>query len=144
MLILSYCVRPNSGRIEPGQEIDVQGIGFHAQFEFINPTVLLQAMKVDIPMDLKCKDKFLIQTTTIPDSSSDVGLTDLVVIPSNNGILTILQWAQIEKDVSEGLVSRDIIQQKKIRCVWGPPLDSTNDATEDQVRHFHPAITDMF
>ncbi|CAI4215341.1 unnamed protein product [Parascedosporium putredinis] len=41
-----YCVRPNSGRIEP---------------------VLLQAMKAD-PLDAKCRDKFLVQSVAItPD-----------------------------------------------------------------------------
>merc|ERR1712225_185821 len=35
-----YCVRPNSGRIEPGKEVEV--------------TVLLQAMKQDPPLDIKC------------------------------------------------------------------------------------------
>ena len=40
--------------------------------------VLLQAMKVDVPLDVKCKDKFLLQTTQIPDSSNDASLSDLV------------------------------------------------------------------
>jgi len=92
----SYCVRPNSGRIEPGQEIEVQ--------------VLLQAMKVDVPADMKCKDKFLLQSTTINDAPADANLADL--------------WAQIEKEVADGNLSKDSIQQRKIRCVWGPPVDS--------------------
>lgn len=41
--------------------------------------VLLQAMKVDVPLDVKCKDKFLLQTTQIPDSSNDASLSDLVL-----------------------------------------------------------------
>ncbi|KKP01690.1 hypothetical protein THAR02_06196 [Trichoderma harzianum] len=49
-----YCVRPNAGRIEPGQDFDV--------------TVLLQAMKADPPLDAKCRDKFLVQSAPItPD-----------------------------------------------------------------------------
>ncbi|KAI9163009.1 major sperm protein [Paramyrothecium foliicola] len=49
-----YCVRPNAGRIEPGQEFDV--------------TVLLQAMKAEPPADAKCRDKFLVQSVSItPD-----------------------------------------------------------------------------
>jgi hypothetical protein len=99
----SYCVRPNSGRIEPGQEVEVQ--------------VLLQAMKVDIPPDMKCKDKFLLQSTKINDESTEASLSDL--------------WAQIEKDVMEGKIAKDLIQQKKIKCVWGPPLD-TNGASENK------------
>ncbi|KAL1977946.1 hypothetical protein VTN31DRAFT_805 [Thermomyces dupontii] len=46
-----YCVRPNSGRIEPGKSVEVQ--------------VLLQAMKEDPPLDAKCKDKFLVQSVAI-------------------------------------------------------------------------------
>jgi len=46
-----YCVRPNSGRIEPGQDVEV--------------SVLLQAMKQDPPMDAKCRDKFLVQSVPI-------------------------------------------------------------------------------
>ncbi|KOS23269.1 Uncharacterized protein ESCO_003459 [Escovopsis weberi] len=49
-----YCVRPNAGRIEPGQDFDV--------------SVLLQAMKADPPADAKCRDKFLVQSARItPD-----------------------------------------------------------------------------
>nr|POE82355.1 vesicle-associated membrane protein-associated protein c16g5.05c [Quercus suber] len=47
-----YCVRPNSGRIEPGQDVEVQ--------------VLLQAMKEDPPLDTRCKDKFLVQSVAVP------------------------------------------------------------------------------
>jgi len=32
----------------------------------------------------------------------------------------------------EGKMAKDLIQQKKIKCVWGPPLD-TNGATESRV-----------
>ncbi|CAN8105635.1 unnamed protein product [Discula destructiva] len=46
-----YCVRPNSGRIEPGHEVEV--------------SVLLQAMKQDPPADTKCRDKFLVQSVLI-------------------------------------------------------------------------------
>ncbi|KAL7933221.1 PapD-like protein [Trichoderma chlorosporum] len=46
-----YCVRPNAGRIEPGQDFDV--------------TVLLQAMKADPTPDAKCRDKFLVQSAPI-------------------------------------------------------------------------------
>jgi len=49
-----YCVRPNSGRIEPGKEVEV--------------TVLLQAMKTEPAPDAKCRDKFLVQSVAVtPD-----------------------------------------------------------------------------
>ncbi|KAI9710210.1 MAG: hypothetical protein M1812_007482 [Candelaria pacifica] len=46
-----YCVRPNSGRIEPGKDVEVQ--------------VLLQAMKEDPPLEFRCRDKFLVQSVTV-------------------------------------------------------------------------------
>ncbi|MCJ1260909.1 phosphatidylinositol-binding protein scs2 [Lobaria immixta] len=46
-----YCVRPNSGRIEAGSEVEVQ--------------VLLQAMREDPPPDARCRDKFLVQSVAI-------------------------------------------------------------------------------
>ncbi|CAA9964326.1 hypothetical protein PTNB73_09499 [Pyrenophora teres f. teres] len=46
-----YCVRPNSGRIEPGKHVEVQ--------------ILLQAMKEDPPPDAKCRDKFLVQSVLV-------------------------------------------------------------------------------
>ncbi|KAG9230579.1 putative vesicle-associated membrane protein-associated protein C16G5.05c [Amylocarpus encephaloides] len=46
-----YCVRPNSGRVEPGNEVEV--------------TVLLQAMKQEPPLEAKCRDKFLVQSVAI-------------------------------------------------------------------------------
>jgi len=46
-----YCVRPNSGRIEPGKEVEV--------------TVLLQAMKQEPSLDTKCRDKFLVQSVAV-------------------------------------------------------------------------------
>ncbi|APA12333.1 hypothetical protein SS1G_10640 [Sclerotinia sclerotiorum 1980 UF-70] len=59
-----YCVRPNSGKLEPGRSIDV--------------TVLLQAMKEEPPLDAKCRDKFLVQSVEItPDK-------EFVDSPSNH------------------------------------------------------------
>ncbi|EAA31444.2 hypothetical protein GE21DRAFT_8371 [Neurospora crassa] len=46
-----YCVRPNSGRIEPGHDVEV--------------SVLLQAMKQEPPSDARCRDKFLVQSVAI-------------------------------------------------------------------------------
>ncbi|KAJ5339212.1 hypothetical protein N7452_005940 [Penicillium brevicompactum] len=46
-----YCVRPNSGQIEPGQSVEVQ--------------VLLQAMKEEPAPGAKCKDKFLVQAVPV-------------------------------------------------------------------------------
>ena len=78
-----YCVRPNSGRIEVGQEIDVQGttvvvytlLGNTADAQI----VLLQAMKEDPPMDARCRDKFLVQTVAI---SSDQDASNITAVAS--------------------------------------------------------------
>ncbi|KAH9065273.1 VAMP-associated protein [Lactarius vividus] len=58
-----YCVRPNSGKVEPGQTVEVQ--------------VMLQAMKEEPPLNAKCKDKFLIQTMMIPSEKAALPLHDL-------------------------------------------------------------------
>ncbi|KAI0076332.1 VAMP-associated protein [Panus rudis PR-1116 ss-1] len=58
-----YCVRPNSGRVEPGETLEVQ--------------VMLQAMKEEPPLNIKCKDKFLIQSTKITPEKEHLSLTDL-------------------------------------------------------------------
>ncbi|KAA8536936.1 hypothetical protein F0562_029414 [Nyssa sinensis] len=57
-----YCVRPNTGIIEPKSTCDF--------------TVTMQAQRV-APPDMLCKDKFLIQSTIVP-----VGTTDKDVTPS--------------------------------------------------------------
>uniref|UniRef100_A0A1D1Z3G6 Vesicle-associated membrane protein-associated protein C16G5.05c n=1 Tax=Anthurium amnicola TaxID=1678845 RepID=A0A1D1Z3G6_9ARAE len=58
-----YCVRPNSGRIEANQSVDVQ--------------VILQPMKEDPAPDFKCKDKFLVQSVAITAERETLTLTDL-------------------------------------------------------------------
>ncbi|KAL2042204.1 hypothetical protein N7G274_004692 [Stereocaulon virgatum] len=75
-----YCVRPNSGRIEVGSEVEVQ--------------VLLQAMKEDPPPDARCRDKFLVQSVAItPDR--DLG-----------GITAI--WQNVEKVAKGAIEERKI------------------------------------
>ncbi|KAL1903219.1 phosphatidylinositol-binding protein scs2 [Sporothrix stenoceras] len=69
-----YCVRPNSGRIEPDREVEV--------------TVLLQAMKQDPPADYKCRDKFLVQAVPITGDKEFISVQDI--------------WDRVEKaDVQE-------------------------------------------
>lgn len=61
-----YCVRPNSGRIDPGQTVEVQ--------------ILLQAMKEDPPPDAKCRDKFLVQSVLV---TADKEFTNVGALWSN-------------------------------------------------------------
>ncbi|OOF97785.1 hypothetical protein ASPCADRAFT_504856 [Aspergillus carbonarius ITEM 5010] len=58
-----YCVRPNSGRIDPGKNVDVQ--------------VLLQAMKEEPASDAKCKDKFLVQTVAVTRDMEFANVTSI-------------------------------------------------------------------
>lgn len=58
-----YCVRPNSGRIEPGHDVEV--------------SVLLQAMKQEPPADARCRDKFLVQSVTITGDKEFTNVTQI-------------------------------------------------------------------
>ncbi|KAH7407929.1 PapD-like protein [Cadophora sp. MPI-SDFR-AT-0126] len=82
-----YCVRPNSGRIEPGKEVEV--------------TVLLQAMKQDPPLDIKCRDKFLVQSVAV---TADKEFTNI------NSI-----WQHVDE------AEKSSVQEKKIRVVYLAP-----------------------
>ncbi|KAL8874342.1 MAG: hypothetical protein Q9174_000293 [Haloplaca sp. 1 TL-2023] len=75
-----YCVRPNSGKIDAGQDVEVQ--------------VLLQAMRDDPPPDARCRDKFLVQTVAISQDSdaSNIQAT----------------WQQIEKANKSSIQERKI------------------------------------
>lgn len=52
-----YCVRPNSGKIKPGKNVEV--------------IVTLQAMAEDPPVETKCRDKFLVQSVAIAAQGED-------------------------------------------------------------------------
>ncbi|KAL8633036.1 hypothetical protein Q9189_001290 [Teloschistes chrysophthalmus] len=75
-----YCVRPNSGKIDAGQDVEVQ--------------VLLQAMKEDPPPDARCRDKFLVQTVAL---SRDSDTTNIPAI-----------WQNIEKANKSSIQERKI------------------------------------
>ncbi|KAF9172559.1 phosphatidylinositol-binding protein scs2 [Mortierella sp. AD011] len=75
-----YCVRPNSGRVEPGQQLEVQ--------------VQMQAMKEDPPIDFKCKDKFLVQSVAITAEREQLAPADL--------------WPTIERDAKDQIREKKI------------------------------------
>jgi hypothetical protein len=79
-MMCRYCVRPNSGRIEPGQSVEVQ--------------VLLQAMKEDPPPDARCRDKFLVQSVAI---SADKDVSNVAQI-----------WANIEQTAKSSIQEKKI------------------------------------
>jgi len=76
-----YCVRPNSGRIEPGERVDV--------------SVLLQPMKEDPEPGAKCRDKFLVQSIIITPERESTAFPEL--------------WSLIEKE-SKGSIAEHKIR----------------------------------
>ncbi|OCF59981.1 MSP domain-containing protein [Kwoniella mangroviensis CBS 10435] len=64
-----YCVRPNSGRVESGESVEVQ--------------VLLQPLQQEPPPHAKCKDKFLVQSAYITPDEEMHTLGEM--------------WSQVEK-----------------------------------------------
>lgn len=75
-----YCVRPNSGRIEPGKHVEVQ--------------ILLQAMKEDPPPDAKCRDKFLVQSVLV---TADKDFTNVASL-----------WSHIEQTAKSSIQEKKI------------------------------------
>ncbi|GMK54234.1 hypothetical protein CspeluHIS016_0108200 [Cutaneotrichosporon spelunceum] len=65
-----YCVRPNQGRVDPGESIEVQ--------------IVLQPLAADPPPHAKCKDKFLVQSAFIPPDEEMHSLPEM--------------WAQVERN----------------------------------------------
>ncbi|KAI1140420.1 VAMP-associated protein [Hypoxylon sp. FL0543] len=55
--------QPNSGRVEPGKEVEV--------------AVILQAMKQEPPPDTKCRDKFLVQSVAITGDKEFANLASI-------------------------------------------------------------------
>ncbi|KAJ5113415.1 hypothetical protein N7456_001949 [Penicillium angulare] len=68
-----YCVRPNSGRIEPGKQVEVQ--------------VLLQALKDQPAVDAKCKDKFLVQSVAVTKDMEFANVTSIFEKASKSAVI---------------------------------------------------------
>ncbi|KAJ5179775.1 hypothetical protein N7492_002985 [Penicillium capsulatum] len=68
-----YCVRPNSGRVEPGKHVDVQ--------------VLLQALKEEPAADAKCKDKFLVQSVAVTRDMEFANVTSIFEKASKSAVI---------------------------------------------------------
>lgn len=93
-----YCVRPNSGRLAPGESMQVQ--------------VLLQAMKEDPSDDFKCKDKFLIQAIKVPHDA-----VSLEGDAWTNRLAEMWQQAEAIKK-QDANAAADIIEEAKLRVVF--------------------------
>lgn len=82
-----YCVRPNTGVIDP-----------HSACEF---SVTMQAPKV-APPDMICRDKFLVQSTYVPEGTKEL-------------------------DVTSNMFVRDdgkVVDEKRLKVILIPPPDS--------------------
>ncbi|ESK90454.1 protein binding protein [Moniliophthora roreri MCA 2997] len=97
-----YCVRPNSGRIEAGQSAEV--------------AVMLQPLKEEPPLNAKCKDKFLIQSTLITPEKEQKPLAEI--------------WS-----TQEGGSEDDVVHQQKLKVTYLPPEGQTLVEEDESAPH---------
>lgn len=117
-----YCVRPNSGRIEAGQAVEV--------------TVLLQAMKSQ--PEAKCKDKFLVQSTLIhPEFDLNGGIPAVFETAAKNEIQEKkIKVVYLDAPSSEGASSlapaatpkRDTASAGNLDDAYTPDISRTYDS----------------
>ncbi|KAI9592591.1 PapD-like protein [Syncephalis fuscata] len=101
-----YCVRPNAGRIEPGETVDVQGKHITtANLSYL--LLVLQPMREDPPPDFRCKDKFLVQSVAIPADRDRLPISEL--------------WQLMERE------NRSEMTERKLRCAFLMPPESRNE-----------------
>lgn len=103
-----YCVRPNSGRVEPGETVEV--------------AVMLQAMKEDPPLNAKCKDKFLIQSTFITPEKESKALHDIWSTP-------------------EGATDEAKVFQQKLKVAYLKREDETLEEVDESLPHQASTMT---
>ncbi|KAM0067497.1 putative major sperm protein (MSP) [Helianthus debilis subsp. tardiflorus] len=86
-----YCVRPNTGVIDPNASCDF--------------TVTMQAPKV-VPPDMICRDKFLVQSTVVPEGTK-------------------------EEDVTSNMFAKEdgkIVDEKRLKVIFISPPDSSESS----------------
>ncbi|KAJ6002720.1 hypothetical protein N7451_005267 [Penicillium sp. IBT 35674x] len=119
-----YCVRPNSGRVEPGKQVDVQ--------------VLLQAMKEEPAADAKCKDKFLVQSVAVTKDMEFANVTSIFEKASKSAVVERkirVVWLAPDSDVksehvddeppsypSPGGANFETPAPKQMSTEQGPPI----------------------
>ncbi|KAJ1560149.1 phosphatidylinositol-binding protein scs2, partial [Nowakowskiella sp. JEL0078] len=117
-----YCVRPNSGRIRPGENVEV--------------LVLLQAMREDPPPDFKCKDKFLVQSMKIPES-----VFALEGDEATNKLAELWSSAETMKKNHPDMAV-DLITEKKLRVSFLPASGIIGDLPiPEKPSSFEPALS---
>lgn len=75
-----YCVRPNAGLVEPGEDVEI--------------LIILQGFSQPLPADYKCKDKFLIVSLPAPE------IRDLSRV--------LDEWSRLELKHGDKLVSKKL------------------------------------
>ncbi|KAI8800129.1 PapD-like protein [Cladochytrium replicatum] len=105
-----YCVRPNSGRVRPGQSVEVH--------------VLLQAMREDPPPDFKCKDKFLVQC--IPINNDVMGMLPDDAAPFLQDLWTTAE--NLKKSNPDAAARSFAMAERKLRVNYLPPLDANSQS----------------
>jgi hypothetical protein len=93
-----FCVRPNAGKLAPGEKCEIQ--------------VILQ-LREGATLDVKRKDKFLVQGIRLPPS----------LIAESNPSQIAECWAQSEQARKLNPGDSDVVLEKKLRCVY---VDDTN------------------
>ncbi|KAJ1888358.1 phosphatidylinositol-binding protein scs2 [Kickxella alabastrina] len=108
-----YCVRPNAGRIEPGDSVEVQ--------------VVLQPMKEDPPADFKCRDKFLIQSIQITPEMDSMPMTEL--------------WSMVEREAKSSISEKKLrvrylqpesSDKQSQQSITGSAAATTSSGTADE------------
>lgn len=75
-----YCVRPNASIIEPGATVEV--------------SIILQGFNSPLPIDYKCKDKFLLVSLPCPELSDSSKVSDY--------------WTTLEAQYKDQIVSKKL------------------------------------
>ncbi|KAJ4482115.1 PapD-like protein [Lentinula aciculospora] len=107
-----YCVRPNSGRIEPGTTVEI--------------AVMLQPLKEEPPLNAKCKDKFLIQSTLLTPEKESKPLPEI--------------WSVPEGNTDEA----NKVHQLKLKVVYLPPEGQVLEEEDENMANQSSIIPDSY
>ncbi|KAF9013237.1 PapD-like protein [Cyathus striatus] len=122
-----YCVRPNSGRVEPGDVVEV--------------AVMLQALREEPPLNAKCKDKFLIQSTVITPEKETLPLSEIWVAQDTNDDKQVYQQKlrvaylpaegqTLEEEDESGAVNQSSLYIGQDNSQFGTVSQKPHDAAE--------------
>ncbi|EKD01418.1 hypothetical protein A1Q2_04260 [Trichosporon asahii var. asahii CBS 8904] len=120
-----YCVRPNQGRVEPGENLEVQ--------------IVLQPLPQDPPPHAKCKDKFLVQSAFIPADEEMRSLPEMWASVERTNKASIqeqkIRCAYLPAEDGSGNAN-GIPEEEE-----GSPHDTTHDTSRLDESHNEPGYT---